>query len=67
MTDGTSTPRCNAVQSGYGYQFAYAELFLAGGANINEKDGHGKTPLGMSMEYKRYEVAAFLRKRGGKE
>jgi ankyrin repeat protein len=35
--------------------------------NINAKGDNGKTPLGAALEYKRDEVAAFLRKHGGKE
>jgi ankyrin repeat protein len=45
----------------------FAELLPTHGANIKAKDDNGKTPLATALEYERDEVAAFLRKYGGKE
>ena len=53
-------------EAAFSGQLDFAEL-LAHGANINAKDDNGKTPLATALEYKRDEVAAFLRKNGGKE
>jgi len=62
--EGGGSPLHEAAFSG---QLDFAELLLAQGANINAKDDNGKTPLGAALEYKRDEIAAFLRKHGGEE
>jgi hypothetical protein len=43
-----------------------AELLLDKGADVNAKDKNGKTPLDAPIRRKHPEIAAFLRKHGGK-
>ena len=40
--------------------------FLAAGADVNAKDDDGKTPLDRAIHYNHFEMAALLRKHGGK-
>ena len=43
-----------------------ADLFIANGADVNAKGADGRTPLDWAIKYKRTEIAALLRKHGGK-
>jgi uncharacterized protein len=54
-------------EAAFSGQLDFAELLPTHGANIKAKDDNGKTPLATALEYERDEVAAFLRKYGGKE
>ena len=39
----------------------FAKLLFENGADVNQKDDNGKTPLTIALEYKKDEVAKFLR------
>src|SRR5947209_7788892 len=39
----------------------FAKLLIESGANVNQKDDNGKTPLTIALEYKKDELAKFLR------
>ena len=39
----------------------FAKLLIESGANVNQKDDNGKTPLTIALEYKKDEVAKLLR------
>ena len=43
-----------------------AELLIAEGADVNAKRGDGRTPLDWAIQRKKTEIAALLRKHGGK-
>jgi ankyrin repeat protein len=45
---------------------ARVELFIANGADVNAKDGIGKTPLDRAIRNDETETADLLRKHGGK-
>ncbi len=53
-------------EAAFSGQLDFAELLPTHGANIKAKDDNGKTPLTTALEFERDEVAAFLRKHGGK-
>jgi ankyrin repeat protein len=62
--EGAGSP---IARSRYQRAIGFRRLLLAHGAHIDAKDDNSKTPLATGLEYKRDEVAAFLRKHGGKE
>ena len=43
------------------------ELLILKGADINAKNGDGRTPLDLAIEHKNAEIADILRKHGGKK
>ena len=43
-----------------------SQLLITNGANVNELNGKGQTPLDEAMENGRKKTAEFLRKHGGK-
>ena len=57
------TPLHKATVEGHKY---VVELFIAKGANVNAKDRKGGTPLDRVRSSKHPEIAALLRKHGGK-
>ncbi len=61
------TPLHNAVGNGIrkGHKET-AELLIAKGADVNTKNNNGGTPLGLAIWIKETEIAALLRKHGGK-
>ena len=42
------------------------ELLIANGAALNAKNNYGETPLDWAVQVKESEIAALLRKHGGK-
>jgi ankyrin repeat protein len=50
----------------YGGHREITELLLAKGADVNAKDGIGRTPLDVAIANDRTETANLLRKHGGK-
>ena len=52
---------------GYGWALEIFELLIAKGANINAKNESDETPLDIAKKLKRRpQIAALLRKHGGK-
>jgi ankyrin repeat protein len=43
-----------------------AELLIANGADVNAKNVDGQTPLDVAVDWFNDEIAALLRKHGGK-
>ena len=50
----------------YGGHKEVAELLIAKGADVNAKDDDSLTPLDWAIKRRRTEIAALLRKHGGK-
>jgi ankyrin repeat protein len=57
------TPLHRAAREGHKQT---AELLIANGAGVNEKDENGETPLDRAIARKRIEIIDLLRKHGGK-
>jgi len=58
------TPLHKATLEGHTY---VVELLIAKGANVNAKDRHRRTPLDCVRSSKHPDIAALLRKHGGKK
>jgi ankyrin repeat protein len=58
------TPLHEAAGNGF---LDFAKLLVERGANVNVKDDNGKTPLSTALQYKRPDLADFLRNHGGLE
>ena len=61
--DSGSTPLHRAVWRGHKQ---IADLLVANGADVNAKNGFGKTPLDLAIDFEKTETADLLRKHGGK-
>ena len=63
VEEDRTTPLHGAALNGHK---EVAELLIAKGANVNAKDGFGRTPLDWAIINKYTELADLLRKHGGK-
>jgi len=42
----------------------FARLLIDNGADVNQRDDNGKTPLTLALEYKKPEIAKLLQEHG---
>ena len=56
------SPLGEAAANGY---VDFAKLLIEKGANVNQKDDNGKTPLTYAIEFKKPETEKLLREHGG--
>ena len=61
-SEGRGSPLHEAAANGF---LEFAKLLVENGADVNQKDDSGKTPLTIALEYKHPNVAKFLREHGG--
>jgi ankyrin repeat protein len=43
----------------------FAQLLIDNGADVNQRDDNGKTPLTIALQYKKADIEKLLREHGG--
>lgn len=61
-SEGGGSPLHEAAGNGF---LDFARMLIEHGADVNQKDDSGRTPLEIAVQYKRDQLAEFLRAHGG--